>query len=174
MTEQPVSTPNNHAPKKRRSLGLEGMKFLIGTTAIAGTLALWSGFSNQARIDQLASQLAASELNTAQLMLPPMPTLVPLNLNGQAMQPAAAQPALGSLRSVTVPAPSFSANSVPAPRVVGGNRSTGGAVTTTRASSGGTRGILGKPLEKEAKFLKQISSLSAKFMSVPQRTFHGA
>lgn len=114
----------------RRASKLGDIKYLLGTLSIAGTLGLWSYFSNAEALPAQAEDAQAAGLNLA-----PLPTLVSLNLDGAPAQPAAAaeQRAVQELRSVSMPT-SAPATSNSGPRIVGGNRSSSGPVTSTRAS----------------------------------------
>lgn len=126
--------------KPRRSLGLEGIKLLLGTGAMAATIGLWSVFANHDHIVEQAIQPDAVEAGPAAseliLDLPPIPTLVPFTaeqLPVSTSQPSATT--IEGLRSVS--APSQPSVNTAAPRVVrgGGNSGgSGGTVTTTRSS----------------------------------------
>lgn len=124
-------------PKPRRSMGLEGIKLLMGTGAMAAAIGLWSVFANRDHMIDLANQTAVGQTELAAieiiLCLPPVPTLVPFNA-GQGPMPTSQPSALSleSLRSVSAPAQTSS--NPAAPRVVPGGGNSGGVVTTTRSS----------------------------------------
>lgn len=130
----------NSTPKPRRSAGLEGIKLLVGTGAMAATIGLWSVFANRDHIVDLTTQPDPGEVAPAGeiiLNLAPLPTLVPFT-GGQTPDPTSQPSALTveGLRSVSAPVQT-SANPA-APRVVrgsgNGGGSGGGPVTTTRSS----------------------------------------
>jgi hypothetical protein len=138
-----MGTPVTSTTKPRRSLGLEGIKLLMSTSAMAATIGLWSVFANRDRLINLSTQpVADSSVSTSEIMLnlPPIPTLVPFE--GNTPLPTS-QPSLltvEGLRSVSAPSQPV-ANNPLAPRVVqggggssGGGGGGGGATTTTRSS----------------------------------------
>jgi hypothetical protein len=131
--------------KPRRSLGLEGIKLLLGSGAMAATIGLWSVFANRDYLTELASQPIPSEVapvaSEIMLELPPVPTLVPFVSGSTTPIPTSQPSALTTegLRSVSAPVqPSINPS---APRVVqasggggGGGGGGSGTVTTTRSS----------------------------------------
>jgi len=135
----------NSAPKPRRSIGLEGIKLLMGTGAMAATIGLWSVFANRDHLTTIATEEFSGDIVPVAgeiiLDLPPVPSLVPFN-SGQLPSPTSQPSALTTegLRTVSAPAQTI-ANPI-APRVVQGNSSGssgggggGGSVTTTTRSS---------------------------------------
>jgi hypothetical protein len=134
-------------PKSRRSAGLEGLKILMGTGAMAATIGLWSLFANRDFISQLTqpdTSVSTQSSNDVMLDLPPIPTLVQF-ASGSAVSalPTTEPAAVNSqdLRSVSAPSQaSGGSGTVPGPRVVrntgggGGGGGGGGTVTTTRSS----------------------------------------
>lgn len=117
----------SNPPAKRRSLGLEGIKFLIATAALAAMVSLWSFFSNQDRNAALNKvDLAASaDQPTSQLslFLPPVPTLVALDLGSEPVEAVTGTDLTAQdLRSVSAPVVAVPNNS--SPLVVQGSRGT--------------------------------------------------
>ena len=137
-----MGTPLNSTNKPRRSLGLEGIKLLMGTGAMAATIGLWSVFANRDRLIEISTQLAADPsavTSEIKMNLPPIPTLVPFE--GITPIPTSPPSALTveGLRSVSAPSAPV-ANNPTAPRVVQGGGGTsgggggGGTTTSTRSS----------------------------------------
>jgi hypothetical protein len=137
----------NLTPKPRRSAGLEGLKLLMGTGAMAATIGLWSLFANRDFITQLTQaeiSMPTQSSSDVMLDLPPIPTLVPFPSGSTVSgSPTAVPTAVNSqnLRSVSAPSqPSGGGGNATTPRVVrasgggGGGGGGGGTVTTTRSS----------------------------------------
>lgn len=134
----------NSTNKPRRSLGLEGIKLLLGSGAMAAMIGLWSVFANRDHLTELASQPIPSEVTPVageiMLDLPPIPTLVPFT-SVQTPAPTSQPSALTTEGLRSVSAPSQPSVNPAAPRVVqasggspGGGGGGGGTVTTTRSS----------------------------------------
>jgi hypothetical protein len=127
----------SNPPAKRRSLGLEGIKFLIATAALAAMVSLWSFFSNQDRDSALnkVDQAASADQPTSQLslFLPPVPTLVALDLGAEPVEVIAAVTDLSAegLRSVSAPVVAVPNNS--SPLVIQGSRGTSPSAPVTSA-----------------------------------------
>jgi len=134
-------------PRPRRSTGLEGLKILMGTGAMAATIGLWSLFANRDFISQLTqpdASVPTQPSSVVMLDLPPIPTLVPFASGSAISGSPTAEPTVANsqdLRSVSAPSqPSGGGGTVPGPRIVrnsgggGGGGGGGGTVTTTRSS----------------------------------------
>jgi hypothetical protein len=134
--------------RPRRTTGLEGLKILMGTGAMAATIGLWSLFANRDFVNQLIQQdlnVPAQSSSEILLDLPPIPTLVPFSNGSTAFGLSSTMHTTvdtQDLRSVSAPSqPNGVGGSVPGPRVVrnsggggGEGGGGGGTVTSTRSS----------------------------------------
>lgn len=102
------------------------------------SLSLWSFFSNQDRISSLnnidqaaTTSQVANELN---IVLPPLPTLVPVDFTTEQQALITTQPlSVQNLRSVSAPVVAVPSGRGPLV-VTGSNRSNSGPVTSTGSS----------------------------------------
>jgi hypothetical protein len=127
-------------PTKKRNISLEGFKLLLGTGALVATISLWSFFSNQDRISALntidQTATATQAISDFTILLPPIPTLVPI-YGSNTQQASAGDPPLTAqaqdLRSVSAPVVAAPSNNSPLV-VTGTNRTNAGPVTSTSSS----------------------------------------
>ncbi|MEX2162433.1 MAG: hypothetical protein WD751_11045 [Anaerolineales bacterium] len=123
--------PNQPAIKKH-PFDLEGIKLLIGSGSIAATIAFWSLFANVDRVAKQADLAAAATAPSVaySIALPPLPTLISLNLptGPEPTGPAATPVSTEGLRTVSQPQPTSRRSNGPV--VVQGNRSSGPATSS--------------------------------------------
>ena len=137
-------------PNKKKN-GLDNLKYLIATLALAVTIGLWNFFSDKTsggvEVSPQGAAPSGQESSAAQLLFPPLPTLIPLE--GQVNSPTGNQPVnnqpSSGLRQVGIPTPlpTIDNSNTKFDFVVintggggdsGNSGGGGGAATTTRSS----------------------------------------
>jgi hypothetical protein len=122
----------------RRKQHTSGIKYLIASLSLVASVAMWSLFSNQDRIAQLANDAALNKpAQTNTLLVEPMPTLATIQFpDGQVVT---VQEAQQDLRSVTAP-PVIRQQSNPTVVTItsggGSTQTSAPRITTTTGSSG--------------------------------------